>query len=185
MAYAFSEQSASPWDYSGNKFTGSSSNVAFVAGQNYGYAAQLNQGSTPCYISTSPTNFTSLATFSVFTSFNLISFPGSALHGYIYHSNKHDLLVNHNGTISFRITISSVVHTLTTAAQISTGWNTVAAVYDGANMWVYLNGVQDANTVAITGTIDDMTGAMYIGEISNVDTTNLLIANMDYIEFLQ
>jgi len=183
LAYTFNEQSVTPWDYSANKFTGASNNIAFVTGQNYGYAAQIGQGTLPSYISCTPTNFTSLATLSVFTSFNLVALPGTTAKGYLYHGNKHDLWINHNGTITFRITISSTVHTLTSATQILTGWNTIAAVFDGANMWVYINGNVDANTVAVTGAIDDTSGTVYIGNDSSSDTANMLIGNMDCIEF--
>lgn len=175
LAYTFNEQSLTPYDYSGNKITAASNNVSFVVGQNYGYAAHLpgTPGTNSCVYVTLP--IVSTNTFTVFSSFNLLSLPGSL--GVIINTADFSISVTSSGAIRFYL--NSVI--VTSATTITTGWNTVACIYDGTTGYIYVNGVLDANMLTGAGA-GMINGGMAIGAQSLSDTSLLLNANVDCLE---
>lgn len=183
IAYTFNEQSATPADYSGNKQTGASANVAFVAGQNYGYACKMGYtAGVASYVSVTPINFNSLTALTIFTSFNLQALPGVGNKSYItYQNNSFEVYITHTGNIVFGIYSGSFT-TVTSATAITTGWNTIGCVWDGTTLYIYINGVLDANTTAASS-INATNNTIYIGDDTSSDTTNTLNAYVDCIEF--
>ena len=71
--------------------------------------------------------------------------------------------INANGTVTYFLygTTASSGVTSTTALQPGV-WCHVAATYDGANMKIYINGLQDVSTAA-TGDVGDSSGTLYLG----------------------
>ncbi len=174
-AYTFNEKAA--YDYAGNKNNANLNNIIFIAGQNYGYAARFQGAGTNYNINFIPNNFTGFTALSIFTSLNIISLPASNAIIAIQGSNWH-VKLNSSGNIIFNIGGD----TLTSAGVLSTGWNTIGCVWDGANTYIYLNGVQDANVDAVASATINNTH-IYIGSASGADITTVLNADMDSIEF--
>lgn len=68
-----------------------------------------------------------------------------------------------NGKVQFRIlTAGGQTNLLSAIALTKSVWTDVAAVYDGANMLIYLNG-NLSNSVAKTGNVVALTGGLYLG----------------------
>jgi hypothetical protein len=71
--------------------------------------------------------------------------------------------INANGTVSYFLFGTTAGSGVTSTTALQPGvWSHVAATYDGANMKIYINGVQDASTAA-TGDVSDSTGTLYLG----------------------
>ncbi|MBZ0166654.1 MAG: LamG domain-containing protein, partial [Candidatus Omnitrophica bacterium] len=68
-------------------------------------------------------------------------------------SNRFLFRVDQGGLNDVRAATSAVVGT----------WHHVAGVYDGANIRIYVNGVEDATPVAVTGNIDTADTDLHIG----------------------
>ncbi len=180
LAYTFNEQSATPWDYSGNKWTGAAHNLSFVAGQSYGYAASLG-GSSPSYISVAPTSFTGLGSLSVFSSFNLISLP-AASGAYLVNSSSFYISINSSGAVTFGITLGTSGFQITSSSNLSTGWNTVGCIYDGTQLYIYINGILESTSNTAAGALASPS-AIFIGAASATDSSTYITAYIDSIEF--
>jgi hypothetical protein len=77
--------------------------------------------------------------------------------------------VNADGRITYFLYGTTAGSGITSATALQTGvWTHVAATYDGKNMKIFLNGVQDAS-IAAAGDVGDGTGTLYLGY--NPDTT--------------
>lgn len=182
LAYVFNEQSTTPYDYAGNKCTAASLNISFVPGRYYGYAAKVGQASFPSFIAAPAKNFKGLGKLTIFTSFKLVNMPIGANVAYLTYCNGFDLHINSSGKVVFRVYTGSW-KTVTSATTVLTDWNTIGAVYDGTTLYIYINGVQDANTSAATGTISDLVGDVYIGNDAATDIFNAIKGNIDTIEY--
>ncbi len=185
LAYTFNDNSTSPADFSGNKNTGASNNVTLVAGQNYGYAAHIGQTSLNSYISCTPAGFAGLTAFTAFTSLNLVSFPVGAAKAYLFNkTSSFNAYITSAEKVVFTIYISGAAKTITSTSTLSgTGWHTIGCVYDGANIYIYIDGVQDASTLSVTGTIATGIPTLLIGNDVIGDSSNTLVADMDSILF--
>lgn len=73
------------------------------------------------------------------------------------------VLVNADRTVRFALhTAASGTVQVTSAANLSVDtWNHVACTWDGTTMQIYINGVLDANTGALAGTLNAAPGAQY------------------------
>ena len=71
--------------------------------------------------------------------------------------------INANGTVSYFLYGTTAGSGVTSTTALTPGvWCHVAATYDGANMKIYINGVQDASTAA-NGDVGDGSGTLYLG----------------------
>lgn len=181
LAYTFNEQKTSPWDYSGNKNTGTAHNLTFQSGQNYGYAGNFGQGSSATYISVSPLSFTGLGALTIFSSFNLTSLP-AASGAYLINSSSFSVTINSSGTVTFSLHTGTATWTVNSTVSLATGWNTIGAVYDGTGLYIYINGVIASNSSTATGTINNP-NTVFIGAASASDSTTYIHAIIDSIEF--
>jgi hypothetical protein len=181
LAYTFNEQNAAPWDYSGNKWTGAGNGLTFTGGQNYGYAGSFGQGSGATYISVSPLSFTGLGALTIFSSFNLTNLP-AASGAYLVNSTSFSITVSSAGTVTFSIICNTTTWTVNSTVSLTTGWNTIGAVYDGTGLYIYINGVIASNSSTATGTANNP-GTIYIGAASASDSSTYIKALIDCIEF--
>ena len=127
----------------------SCTDLTIGAGDVVGYAATFNG-------TTSEVNFgniTSLNAIAAFTIMAKIAIPAATGKAKVItaKSGHHYLYVDAAGNIVFEIDFASV-KVLTSAAVISYNvYHTIVAVYDGATMSIYVDGVKDATTLAATG----------------------------------
>ncbi len=177
LAYTFNEQLTNPADYSGNKLTGASNGITFVTGQNYGYAAKFATATgTNHNVNFIPNaSFTSATAFNVFISFYSTSYSNNPK---LVNQSGISIVLNSAGTITFSFGGASV----TSASVIASGWNTVGVTWDGSHLYIFINGIQDANsTTCSTNTMN--TSTVYLGAASNSDTATVLIGYIDIIKF--
>ncbi len=181
LAYTFNEKSINPWDYSGSKWTGAGSGLTFTGGQNYGYAGSFGQGAGATYISVSPLSFTGLGALTIFSSFNLTNLP-AASGAYLVNSSSFSITINSLGTVTFSIIYNTTTWTVNSTVSLTTGWNTIGAVYDGTGLYIYINGVLASNSSTATGTLNNA-GTIFIGAASASDSSTYIKALIDCIEF--
>lgn len=90
------------------------------------------------------------------TSYHLVS---KWTNGYEYKK----VSIDSDGKVSYFLYGTTASSGVTSATALTPGvWTHVVATYDGANMKIYLNGVQDAS-IAAAGDVGDGTGALYLG----------------------
>lgn len=185
LAYTFNDNNASSFaDFSGNKQTGSGTLSGIVAGQNYGHAANFN--ATNNYISVTPTNVSGITALTFFASINLAQLPPNPGQNYylINQVNCFNIKINGSGNILFTTgSVGAGTNVTVTSAGVLTAsaWHTIACVADGANMYIYIDGVVDANMAAQTHLLFTNT-AIYIGNDTSVDTASTFNGYIDCIE---
>ncbi len=79
------------------------------------------------------------------------------------------LLLLSNGTLEFSFSSNgSSENYIGSAGSIQSGvWSHIAAVYDGSTMKIYINGVQDPNTLSISGNVFNSTMPLLLGARNN------------------
>ena len=171
--YTFNENTAANvYDYSGNGNDATSiSNFAIVAGE-LGYAGSFNGTSTDL-------NFGNIAnvtgTLSIFCKLKVVT---GAAHVIAFKSSHFTLAINASDKITFTIASGGATWTITSATSIvNDTWTTIGAVYDGADMYIYLDGVEDA-TNAQTGSFAASANDFHIG----TDTSTYLNGRIEMIE---
>jgi hypothetical protein len=106
--------------------------------------------------------------------------------GTLYSKDSTALLTSHSLTLSgltpvFTVRTSNGQVTLTSNDTVSLGvWNHIAAVYDGTNMHLYVNG-DTAGSIAQTGNVINYNVPAYIGRLAGVaQSSNAGIENFRY-----
>jgi len=90
------------------------------------------------------------------TSYHLVS---KWTNGYEYKK----VSIDSDGKVSYFLFGTTASSGVTSATALTPGvWTHVVATYDGENMKIYLNGVQDAS-IAAAGDVGDGTGTLYLG----------------------
>lgn len=88
--------------------------------------------------------------------------------------------IDSDGKVSYFLFGTTASSGVTSATALTPGvWTHVVATYDGANMKIYLNGVQDAS-IAAAGDVGDGTGTLYLG----YDPTTAPYVNPSYFNGL-
>jgi len=171
--YTFNENTAANvYDYSGNGNDATSiSNFSIVAGE-LGYAGNFNGTSTDLDFGNIANVTTSL---SIFCKLKVVT---GAAHVIAFKSGHFTLAINASDKITFTITSGHSAPTITSAASIvNDTWTTIGAVYDGADMYIYIDGSEDA-TSAQTGAFTASANDFHIG----TDTSTYLNGRIEMIE---
>jgi hypothetical protein len=171
--YTFNENTAANvYDYSGNGNDATSiSNFAIVAGE-LGYAGSFNGTTTDL-------NFGNIAnvtgTLSIFCKLKVTTGAAQII---CYKSNHFTLGINASDKVTFTIASGGSTWTITSSTSIvNDTWTTIGAVYDGSDMYIYLDGVEDV-TNAQTGSFTASASDFHIG----TDTTTYLNGRIEMIE---
>jgi len=78
-------------------------------------------------------------------------------------ANAYEFYQGNNGVV-FRIWKDGVVSSLSSATTITTNtWAQIVVTWDGTTKKIFINGVQDPNTQAVSAPIDSTTGKVVIG----------------------
>ena len=169
--YTFNENTAANvYDYSGNGNDATSiSNFAIVAGE-LGYAGSFNGTTTDL-------NFGNIAnvtgTLSIFCKLKITTGAAQII---CYKSNHFTLGINASDKITFTIDVGAAPLTITSSTSIANDtWTTIGAVYDGSDMYIYLDGSEDvtsAKTGSFTASASDF----------HIDTSTYLNGRIEMIE---
>lgn len=96
----------------------------------------------------------------------------------IHKASGYELKITAADKVKFTITIGASDISLTSTASITIDtYTTIAAVYDGANMYIYIDGTLDSSQ-AQTGNLDSSSNTLYMG----TDTSAYLSGNIDSLE---
>lgn len=171
--YTFNENTAANvYDYSGNGNDATSiSNFSIVAGE-LGYAGSFNGTTTDL-------NFGNIAnltgTLSIFCKLKVTTGAAQII---CDKSNHFTLGINASDKITFTIASGGSTWTITSSTSIANDtWTTIGAVYDGSDMYIYLDGVEDV-TNAQTGSFTASSSDFHIG----TDTSTYLNGRIEMIE---
>jgi len=171
--YTFNENTAANvYDYSGNGNDATSiSNFAIVSGE-LGYAGDFNGTSTDLNFGNIANVTTSL---SIFCKLKIVT---GAAHIIAYKSGHFTLAINASDKVTFTITSGGAAPTITSATSIvNDTWTTIGAVYDGSDMYIYIDGLEDA-TSSQTGDFTASVNDFHIG----TDTSRYLNGRIEMIE---
>ena len=124
----------------------------------------VDMGKSSAYTPSSALTVSEWVNWGAFTSSNggyaTVSNSGSASNGFAIYQNTS---APYNKLLSFVYTSVGGLHSVTGSTQLSTAtWYHVALTYDGSNVRLYVNGVQDGSTAA-TGTITASTADLLFG----------------------
>ncbi|MAE81191.1 MAG: hypothetical protein CMB80_00540 [Flammeovirgaceae bacterium] len=174
--WTFNENSAtSVADFAANGYASTSvSNLTLVDGAGLGIAGLFNGSSTSV-------NFGVVLDLGGDDKVDIIA-------NIRYDTSQDNPIINKNGgyglkitaadKVVFSITIGASDITLTSTASITIStYTTIEAVYDGANMYIYIDGTLDTSQ-AQTGNLDNSAEDMYMG----TDTSDYLDGRIDSVE---
>lgn len=89
-----------------------------------------------------------------------------------------------SGNASFEVTTGGSYHSVVAASSLAVNaWSYVTGVYDGANAYVYVNGVL-ANSAAATGTLANNNLGWAIGRLSASQAANYYTGSVDEVKVL-
>jgi hypothetical protein len=142
-AYGFNELAAN--DYSANKLPLVTTSVTYTAttATNGGFGYDANFSSSSTAVCASYPSCSGLTGMTVFFNINFASL-NTLIAGI---TNAWGISINSGGNIVFTIKQSGIVtRTVTSVSALTTGtWYTVGCVWDGANIYIYINGVIDSS----------------------------------------
>ena len=175
FAYTFNENdTASVKDYSTNARVSEGTTALTIAAGDIGKAAIFNGTTTNINLG----NNIDLGGTDSLAIFTKLTIESAQEHRILSKSGQFGLSINASDKVVFfvRLPSGTKILTSTTSIVVST-YTTIAAVYDGVTMYIYIDGVEDA-TQAETGNIAASSSAEYIG----TDTTDYLDGKIEYIE---
>jgi len=109
-----------------------------------------------------------------------VRYDTSQINPIIYKASGYGLKITAADKVEFSVTIGASDITLTSTASITIStYTTIAAVYDGANMYIYIDGTLDTSQ-AQTGNLDSSGNKIYMG----TDTSGYLDGRVDSVEIL-
>ena len=151
-------------DQSGHGSTGTLSNAVWSAAGKFGKAFSFNGSNS--FVSVPDANSLDLTTGMTLEAWVNPSALGSSWRSVIFKerpgSTAYDLYA-HNGVAPETSVVIGSEQELKNTAALPTGtWTHLAATYDGANLRLFVNGVQTASR-ALTGSIVTTTGLLKIG----------------------
>jgi len=175
FAYTFNENNTtSVKDYSTRSRISRDTNALTIGDGDIGLAGIFN--GTSSFVEYS--NIVDLGGTDSLAIFTKLTIESAQEHRILSKSGQFLLSINASSKAVFTIVLASGTKTLTgsTILSLST-YTTIAGVYDGITMYIYVDGVEDA-TQAETGNLAASSSAEYIG----TDTTNYLDGKIEYIE---
>jgi len=146
-------------DYSGNGHTSDNTvNLSIVAGV-VGYAGDFN--GTAYVDFRSPFDLGGNDKLDIMANIYLDASQENII---IWKKDQYQLKVNASDKVVFTITIGASDITLTSTASVSLStWTTVCGSYDGANMYIYIDGTEDISA-AQTGNLDSSSWSISMGK---------------------
>jgi hypothetical protein len=127
----------------------------------------------------------SATSLSIFTNLILNALPGSGNHGYIlFCGNSFELFIDSSGKVNFKVYNSSTPYTLVSTGAIPTDGNyhTIAAVWDGTNLDIYIDDALDSSAAASFGSYDNSGSQPLIIGNNGSGPTTYLQATVDTLE---
>jgi len=179
FAYTFNENdTTSVKDYSTNGRVSRDTNALTIGDGDIGLAGIFN--GTSSFVEYA--DIVDLGGTDSLAIFTKLTIESNQEHRILSKSGQFGLSINASGKVVFSIDIQSggvsVTKTLTSSTAISLStYTTIAGVYDGITMYIYIDGAEDV-TQAETGNLTSSSSAEYIG----TDTVDYLDGKIEYIE---
>lgn len=168
-AYTFNELAAH--DYSGNKYHLTNNGGTFAATTStVGVGNDLTLGS----VGSPDIHTTSFATLSAYTGLSIFSYFKYSLHdNYLFENSALSIYVSATDKIVFKIVTTGGTYTLTSTATLTTAtWYALACVWDGAKLYIYINGTLDSS-LSTTGTMTAGDNTLYVRLESTINTLEI------------